>query len=189
MKKTLLANAALALLLVACDGSSNDDAGPPGRDAGRISVDAGPPRTDAGRDAGSVSMDGGEDAGLVMSDAGSDAGPMMSDAGTDAGPMAMDAGTDAGPTMADAGSDASGLLPTGTSGCAMDSECAAGVCWDFNDYDPFCFGTVCSLGCTTDAECQNAATAAGASSPGNATCGVDGKCDFLGTGLGAFLCA
>ena len=29
--------------------------------------------------------------------------------------------------------------------CMDDAECMTGVCWDFNDYDPMCFGTACSV--------------------------------------------
>ncbi|MCA9607252.1 MAG: hypothetical protein KC619_16715 [Myxococcales bacterium] len=175
----------LGLLIVGCGGGSTADAGS-GLDAGG-GDDAGPMSVDAGDDAGPMSVDAGDDAGPMPVDAGDDAGPMSVDAGPDAGPP-LDAGSDAGAPM-DAGFDAAGRSPTGTMGCMSDTECAEGVCWDFSDYDSFCFGRICSLMCASDTDCQNAATTAGASNPSGARCGSDGKCDFVGAGLGAFACA
>jgi hypothetical protein len=60
------------------------------------------------------------------------------------------------------------------------------VCWDFNDYDPFCFGAVCSVTCQGDDDCVLAFDKA--PNPGNAMCGNDKRCDPVGTGVGAFAC-
>ncbi len=79
-------------------------------------------------------------------------------------------------------------LSTGTE-CLSDAECLSGVCWDFNTYDECCFGTVCSGRCESDGDCIDLANAANASSPDTATCGTDGRCDLVGTGLGLFGCA
>ncbi len=175
-----------SMVLLACGGGSTSDAGAGLSDAGGADAatgrDAGP---SPGDDAGPMSTDAGSDAGPMSSDAGSPS----ADAGTDAGPISPDAGRDAGPPATDAGTDASARLPTGTSGCASDAECADGVCWDFNAHDSLCFGTVCSLACASDLECQDAARAAGAGSPERASGGTDAECDFVGTGLGLFACA
>jgi hypothetical protein len=79
-------------------------------------------------------------------------------------------------------------LPTGAE-CRMDAQCLSGVCWDFNAYDECCGGTVCSGTCETDRDCLGLAQAAGAPNPEGASCGVDGRCDLVGTGLGSFVCA
>ncbi len=79
-------------------------------------------------------------------------------------------------------------LPVGAA-CSEDVQCATGVCWDFADYDPYCFGAVCSDTCQTTAECVTIFTNAGASSPQSATCGPDNRCDPVSTGIGAFACA
>ncbi len=79
-------------------------------------------------------------------------------------------------------------LPIGDP-CVEDVDCATGVCWDFNDYDPWCFGAFCSDECVTTPDCVAIFTAAGAPSPSAATCGFDGRCDPVGTGFGAFACA
>jgi hypothetical protein len=79
-------------------------------------------------------------------------------------------------------------LPTG-SPCGADEHCTSGVCWDFNDYDPCCFGTVCSGPCETDDECIELAQVAEAPDPPGAQCGPDGRCDLMGAGLGSFACA
>ena len=85
-----------------------------------------------------------------------------------------------------------GRVGTGTFGgsCTTGADCASGVCWDFSAIDPLCFGRGCSVGCTTDAECRNAATAAGAPTPGAATCTpTTHTCDLQGTGLVPIACA
>ena len=149
------------------------------------------PTGDAGGTDAAVSDAGGTDAGTADAggvDAGAvDAGPGDDAGGSDAG--GSDAGgSDAG--SSDAGSSDGGRtgLPTGTTGCTSDAECASNVCWDFSDYDPYCGGTICSEMCATTADCVAAATAARASSPDRATCGSDNRCDFVGTGLGPFYC-
>jgi hypothetical protein len=80
-------------------------------------------------------------------------------------------------------------LPTGTDGCAVDDDCLSGVCWDFSTYDPWCGGTMCTQTCSTDTECHQLFTTLGAPSPLGASCGFDGRCDPVGTGLGLFWCA
>jgi hypothetical protein len=81
------------------------------------------------------------------------------------------------------------LLSIGSSDCERDNQCETGVCWDFHDYDSLCGGSVCSLECGTDFDCQAAADEAGGSDPAAARCGEDGKCDLVGTGLGSFVCS
>jgi hypothetical protein len=73
--------------------------------------------------------------------------------------------------------------------CAIDTDCSSNVCWNFHDYDPWCGGAVCSELCTTDQQCVNVFIAAGAPNPSGAFCGFDGRCDPMGTGMGAFFCA
>lgn len=162
-------------------------------DGGLVGPDVMLPPTDAMfEDATSHDVGVSEDA-FVPEDAMSfDAGD--GDAGTDAGEVDAgpgDAGRtdDAGPP--DAGPDApAGGTPTGMGGCSSDAECEGGACWDFSDYDSFCFGTVCSVPCSTDAECRDAAAGAGASSPDRATCEDDGKCNLMSAGLGGpYACA
>lgn len=80
-------------------------------------------------------------------------------------------------------------LDLGQEGCSEDCQCTTGACWDFSDYDPWCFGSMCTAPCETDQECQDAFRDAGASSPHIATCGPDGRCAPVGTGLGAWACA
>ena len=86
------------------------------------------------------------------------------------------------------GGDAPEPSPTGTPNCLVDDECEEGVCWDLKEYDPACDGSVCSLECATDADCQEAAEAAEAPLPEEARCGLDVRCDFLNTGLAIFVC-
>ncbi|MCA9709708.1 MAG: hypothetical protein KDK70_27970 [Myxococcales bacterium] len=73
--------------------------------------------------------------------------------------------------------------------CMQDADCMTGVCWDFSDYDPLCFGTACSLHCVSNMECVAAMTMAGAPNPGGSSCGADGRCSTLGTWCGAYACA
>jgi hypothetical protein len=73
--------------------------------------------------------------------------------------------------------------------CTVDDDCPTGLCWDFSEHDPLCGGRVCSIECTTDDHCIDAATAAGAEQPEQANCGSDSQCDLVGTGLGSFQCA
>jgi len=80
-------------------------------------------------------------------------------------------------------------LPVGFVGCVSDGECASGVCWDFNHYDPACFGTICSVTCLSRNDCMDAARTAGATDVSRATCGTDRRCRFVGTGLGRWACA
>ena len=103
-------------------------------------------------------------------------------------PTETDTDTD---TDADTDTDTGGpvgTLPLGTD-CVDDIDCVTGVCWDFNDYDPYCGGAVCSALCVTDQDCINAFTAGGAPYPMSVTCGGDGRCDPLASGFGAFFCA
>jgi hypothetical protein len=118
------------------------------------------------------------------------------DAGRDAAmedaSMSVDAGVDAfTPTDAATAPDV-GPRGTGTFGgtCTTGADCASGVCWDFSDSDPLCFGRGCSMTCTTDAECRSAAGAAGAPTPSGATCTPStGTCDLSATGLVPLACA
>ncbi len=73
--------------------------------------------------------------------------------------------------------------------CMTDDDCASGVCWDFNDYDSCCGGTACSGTCRSDEDCVALATDAGAKSPEGATCGKDGRCSLVGSGIGSWACA
>lgn len=73
--------------------------------------------------------------------------------------------------------------------CETSDDCGSGVCWDFTDHDPACAGKVCSARCRTDLECIDFATHAGAAQPARAQCGSDKLCDFVGSGLGSFVCA
>ena len=91
-------------------------------------------------------------------------------------------------TATGTGTGTGGTLPLGTA-CSQDNDCASNVCWDFADYDPFCFGAVCSVECTYDIDCENAFAAGGAPSPAGAICGSDNRCDPVGAGVGAFACA
>ncbi|HCP47797.1 MAG TPA: hypothetical protein DIU15_17280, partial [Deltaproteobacteria bacterium] len=49
---------------------------------------------------------------------------------------------------------AGGGLAAGDQSCTEDADCATGVCWDFSDYDAFCFGTMCSDFCAVDLDCE-----------------------------------
>ncbi len=166
-----------------CMGDAAMDSARPDSTMPDASMDA---MTDGAADgAMDAAADGMMDA---TSDGATDATMDAEDMGTDATVDALPDGTSDGASDAsDATADAS--LATGAAGCTSDAQCAEGVCWDFADYDSLCGGTVCSLSCTTTAECVSAATTAGASSPSAATCGSDGKCDFVSTGLGTFFCA
>ena len=119
------------------------------------------------------------------SNSNADSGP---DATTDTG--TSDAATDTG--TSDAATDASADSGSGAAfggRCTANADCATGLCWDFSDYDMFCGGKICSDMCTTDTDCQDKASAAGASSPADAQCLSDGTCDLVGAGIGAFFCA
>ncbi|MCB9549703.1 MAG: hypothetical protein H6706_28180 [Myxococcales bacterium] len=72
--------------------------------------------------------------------------------------------------------------------CRGDGDCASGICWDWSQYDAFCGGRACSVGCRNDADCEAAFRGAGAPSPGDSRCGADGRCTVIGTGFGAFFC-
>jgi len=71
----------------------------------------------------------------------------------------------------------------------MDSDCATGICWDFNHYDALCFGAFCSDDCVNDGDCAAMARDAGAADPEASSCGADARCTLVGTGLGLFACA
>lgn len=89
-------------------------------------------------------------------------------------------------TLTTAGASDQAPLLGGT--CEVDSDCASGHCWDFNDYDPYCYGTVCTVECTSDADCIEAVSNTDAYLPERAQCGDDGLCDVVSTGLGRFVC-
>lgn len=85
------------------------------------------------------------------------------------------------------GTTGGGTTPVGSE-CTDDRECTSGICWDWSDYDPFCFGAVCSGACAMDEECVTLATDAAAPYPDLAYCGDDGLCVLLESGLGAWAC-
>lgn len=126
---------------------------------------------------------------------GSSSGGDSTGAGSDStGEGSTGSGEESGTTMAigDSGEGSSGPPPGPLSvgeECGSDADCMTNICWDFNDYDPFCFGSACSVSCTTNDECVAAMAAAGAPNPGASTCGADGRCATLGTGFGAYACA
>lgn len=123
--------------------------------------------------------------------------------GTDSGSTGKST-TDTGSTgEASTGSTGGSTESTGTTGdttgtgggnllvgeeCSEDAECQSGVCWDYSDYDPFCFGAVCSVTCQSDDDCYTAFDNAGAPYPENSVCGNDGRCNPLATGFGLFAC-
>ena len=125
----------------------------------------------------------------------SDGGPRVRDAArpTDAGRMRADAAVavDAGGTgVADGSSppvldaravDALFRLPVGAA-CGVDSECASGYCYDVALSNPFCSGTVCTIPCSSDSECDAYGAAAGAMATGarcvRHTAGDEYVCDF-----------
>ncbi|MEM9454277.1 MAG: hypothetical protein AAGF11_08870 [Myxococcota bacterium] len=108
-----------------------------------------------------------------------------------------------GPSESTAGATTIGVGETGPNGsssggfgplaigeeCFADADCMTGVCWDFSNYDPLCFGTACSVNCASNVECINAMAAAGAPNPGASSCGADGRCETVGTGFGIYACA
>ncbi|MBW2461846.1 MAG: hypothetical protein JRH11_09375 [Deltaproteobacteria bacterium] len=181
-----------SLLLIASVGCGDDDGVADSSTADSSVSDSG--SGDAASMDSSVADTGPDDA------AASDSAPMDSTVADGASDSAVtdastedtampDATFDALPDApADSGPDTAGLLATGTSGCTTDDQCVEGVCWDFHDYDSLCGGTVCSTTCTVQADCQTAASDAGAGSPVDASCGSDGRCNFMGTGLGSFFC-
>ena len=168
---------ALALLASGCpidDGDTafgDDDDFVPGDDDDLTDDDDGADDDDSSGDDDDSSGDDDDSAGDDDDSAGDD-----DDSGSDDDDSGDD--DDSAPPGAAVGSD-----------CEEDVDCATGVCWDFNDYDPLCFGSVCSIGCGVTQDCFDAFTAAGAPDPGSATCGIDGRCDPVGTGFGAFACA
>ena len=72
--------------------------------------------------------------------------------------------------------------------CSGASDCVSGVCWDFAQRDSLCSGKVCSSSCSGDEQCRGLAASAGAAEASRATCDSQDECDFVGTGLGRFLC-
>ncbi len=112
-------------------------------------------------------------------------------AGATTGSSGSDSGTDTGgSSSSDGGESTAGLgdTPVGQD-CMADNDCMSGVCWDFADYDPFCGGAICSVGCKDNQDCVDAFGAVGAPAANNVTCGMDNRCVALESGLGAFFCA
>lgn len=72
--------------------------------------------------------------------------------------------------------------------CEDGADCVSGVCWDYAEHDEMCGGKACSSPCSTSDACRDLATEAGAATPLNATCGADDQCNFVGTGLGEWVC-
>ena len=79
-------------------------------------------------------------------------------------------------------------LPAGDQSCSTDSDCASGICWDFSHYASTCGGTMCSVTCTSDADCVLFFTPLGANNPNSAVCGSDYRCDPLSAQAGGFWC-
>lgn len=106
------------------------------------------------------------------------------------GTTGPDVSTTDGGTTDPGGSSSDGFGPLAVGEeCTSDADCMTGVCWDFSDYDPLCFGTACSVSCVSDVECVEAMTMAGAFNPMGSSCGADGRCSTLGTGFGLYACA
>lgn len=72
--------------------------------------------------------------------------------------------------------------------CKDDVECGSRICWNSQKYDPKCDGAICSVSCTTDAECVTAARKAYLPVASRAVCGEDHRCDLMQTGIGGFTC-
>jgi hypothetical protein len=139
-----------------------------------------PTTSGASSSSGGSSSDGGEtDVDITTGSA---------DGSSGASTGSESSGASTGSESSGAGETSTGTIPVGGD-CTDDAECQSGVCWDFADYDPLCFGAVCSGECRTDDDCIQLATDAGAQSPEGAHCGDDGRCDLVGTGLGTFACA
>lgn len=126
---------------------------------------------------------------------GSDSGPGESSGGDSTGDTtggSSSGGEESGTTEGESSSESTGMpggpLQVGEE-CDADADCMTLVCWDFNDYDPFCFGAACSVNCENNDECVAAMAAAGAPDPSASDCGPDGRCTTLGTGFGAYACA
>ncbi len=154
---------------------ANDEEGPGSTDPGVTGDDG---TTDAD---GTASFD---DTGLGTG--GSDDGEATG-TGSD-GPAGTEGRASTGESDGSDGTTAGGDAPIGAD-CTDDADCESGVCWDYEDYDPFCFGAVCSSECEEHEDCVEVASDAGSPYPENAQCGDDGRCDLVGTGLGAFACA
>lgn len=121
--------------------------------------------------------------------AGSDTGAETTGSSGTTGDSTTGGDTDSTSTQGEESTTASvGPLEVGDD-CNADNECMTGVCWDFSDYDPACFGAVCSVECENNEDCVQAFTDAGSPDPDGAICGVDGRCAGLGSGFGAFACA
>jgi hypothetical protein len=134
-----------------------------------------------GSDTSGGSTDGG-------SSSGGSTGGGSTDGGSSSGGSTDGGSADGGSTDGGSSSGGNGILMVGEE-CVDDGECVTGICWDFNDYDPLCFGAVCSVTCIDDGDCLAAMTAAGAPTPAGSTCGPDGRCTTLGTGFGMYACA
>jgi hypothetical protein len=119
---------------------------------------------------------------------GSSSSADSSGTGTDTSGSSDGSSSESGSSESSSGEDTNGVLPTGAD-CVEDNDCESGVCWDFSDYDQFCFGAACSVECASDDECVEAFEAAGAQDPESSFCGDDGRCWVVGTGFGAFACA
>lgn len=111
-----------------------------------------------------------------------------SGSGSDSG-SGTESGSGSG-SGSDSGSDTGGPGPGEVGAeCKGDMQCDSGVCWDWSDYDMFCFGAVCSVPCMGDDECVAAFTEAGAPFPENVYCGDDDLCVPLESGFGGWACA
>lgn len=204
MMKRALVVASLAAFVGCGDdsvGGSGDAGGSDSTGAG--SMTAAMMMTDGGSSSGSQGGTVGADSGTTaeattaQTSEGSSSGAGSesdADSGTDTGSSSDTAGdsttaAETGSTEGEGSTTASvGPLEIGDD-CKADNQCMTGVCWDFSDYDPFCFGAVCSIECQNNGDCVQAFTEAGSPNAMGATCGGDGRCEGLGSGFGAFACA
>ena len=110
-----------------------------------------------------------DDGGMDGSDSGRDDPPMDGDVGrVDARVADATAATDV-PAESDGSlpddaplEDAGSLLPVGAT-CTDDRECSSGYCYNVNVANPFCHGTVCTVGCRAAEDCMMYASAVGGS--------------------------
>ena len=146
---------------------------------------------------------GPEDAGPdADTDADLDVEPDASDADVDRfdgdadSPSDADVDTtvDADPdVVTDADIDTPPTYPDFAGPCDFDSDCSSRVCFDWHDYNDWCYGRACSAECIDDAQCQRYATSVGAPDPSTASCITDRSgsrriCHIAAIGLGTWAC-
>lgn len=160
--------------------TSTDPTPPTGDTSSGSNGETSPGGTDDGPEV-TTSSSGSESSGSESSGSESSASSSSSDDGA----SSSSSGDDASSSSSD---DGGGVVPVGGD-CNQDGDCASGICWDFSHYDQLCFGTACSVGCSTDDDCVEQLTDAGAMYPEASICGDDGRCWMVGTGFGAYACA